>query len=170
MIRVRVVFPLIVLALAGCATMPAGGCDPSNPNVSLVHKIQCESSGGYRQAIDQREQRVIASEEENAMFRESLAALQAQRAAFGKSVQEQQKARERVVASTRRLLDQINAKGVDDQRLKVQLSLAEKDLAAMQAQPISPNASSADIAERQRKVQELEQMVKRLRDSVLQGF
>lgn len=165
--RLRVVSPVALLVLSGCAALPPGACDPSNRDVSMIHKVQCETSGGYRQTVDQSEQNLASAQEENALFRQSLEALEAQRASFGKSVQAQQKARDAVVASTRKLLDQIKAKGASNDKLKVQLNLAEKDLAALQAQPINATTSREEIAAKQRKVQELEQMVKRLRANVL---
>ncbi|SAI39069.1 lipoprotein [Bordetella ansorpii] len=165
--RLRVLLPLALLGLGGCAALPPGACDPSNRDVSLIHKMQCDGSGGYRQTVDQSENGLIAAREENALFRQSLEALEAQRASLGQSVQAQQKARDAVVATTRKLLDQVKAKGVTNDRMKVRLSMAEKDLTALQAQPPKANASSAEIADRQRKVQDLEQTVKSLREHVL---
>ncbi|WP_454691463.1 hypothetical protein [Achromobacter aloeverae] len=161
--------PMVMLGLAGCGAMPPGACDPNDADVSLIHKMQCDGSGGYRQTIDDKEAHLTAAREENAMFRASLDALEAQRASFGASLAAQQKARDDVVATTRRLLDQVRQKSGANAKVKLQLQLAEKDLAALQAQPIKDGASSAEIAARQRKVQELDQMVKRLRASVLQG-
>lgn len=167
---VRLFLPMTLLALAGCASLPPGACDPSNRDVSLVHKMRCDAGGGYRQVVDQKEAGLIAAQEENRLFKESLDALETQRASFGKSVREQQQARDRVVASTRALLDQVRGKAGDNQRLKTQLTLAENDLDALQTQPIEANAGAADTAERQRQVQELEQTVERLRNSVLMGM
>lgn len=159
--------PLLMLGLAGCASLPPGACDPANRDVSVIRKMQCDGSGSYRQTVDQKEARLSAAQEENALFRLSLEALEAQRASLGQSVQEQQKARDAAVASTRQLLDQVRQRAGANDKLKLQLRLAEKDLAALQAQPIK--AGDADIAARQRQVQDLEQMVKRLRASVLQA-
>ena len=167
---IRAFLPLAVLALTGCASLPPGACDPSNSEVSLIHKMRCDTGGGYREVINQKEAGLIAAKEENELFKASLEALEAQRASFGKSVREQQQARDKVVASTRVLLNQVRAKGANNQRLKTQLSLAENDLEALQSQPIEANAGTADLAERQRQVQDLERTVERLRDSVLLGM
>ena len=159
---------LAALSLSGCA-LPPGSCDPTDSDVSIIHKLQCDVSGGYRQTVDDKEANLVAAKKENELFRESLEALEQQRAALDKSVQEQRKARDAVVSSTRKLLDQLREKGNLSDRMKVQLSLAEKNLAELQKQPPKANASSAEIESRERKVQELEQMVKRLRSSVLQS-
>lgn len=165
--RPVIALPIATLMLASCATLPPGACDPRNQDVSIIHKMQCDGSGGYRQTVDQKEGDLLRAQEENALFRQSLQALEEQRASFSKSVHEQQKARDKVVATTRKLLDQIKSKGITDQKIRTQLDLAEKDLQALQAQPAGARANDTEVAAKQRKVQELEQMVKRLRTSLL---
>ncbi len=165
----RYLLVLMLAALGGCGSLPPGACDPNAADVSIFRKRQCDASGGYRDSVDRKEARLSAAQEENALFRESLAALEAQQASYKLPLQAQQQARDQVVSSTRRLLDQVKQKGSTDKKLQAQLKLAEKDLAELQAQPITASAGNAEIAARQRKAQELEQMVKRLRASVLQA-
>ncbi|MDX3983622.1 hypothetical protein YH64_008005 [Achromobacter sp. LC458] len=167
--NLRLLFPLMLMGLAGCAALPPGACDPNDRDVSIIQKMQCDGSGGYRKTVDDKEARLTSAQAENAMFRDSLSALEAQRASIGQSVKEQERARDNVVATTRKLLDRVRQQSGSNARLNVQLQLAEKDLAALQAQPIAHDDSSQEIAARQRKVQELEQMVKRVRTSVLQA-
>ncbi|WP_252317453.1 MULTISPECIES: hypothetical protein [Symbiopectobacterium] len=66
---------LASMLLAGCATTPQD-CDLHAQDPSFITKLNCATSGGYRQKIDQQEQQVLRSQKENELAKQELASTQ----------------------------------------------------------------------------------------------
>lgn len=153
------------LTLSACTTVP-GECDPSNSDVSIVTKMRCDGSGGYRKVIDDREVDLVQAREENAMFRQIFDDIQAQRVAGSKTLAEQKSRQAAVVASTQKLLTQLKSKPSKSAELGKQLAKAESDLNALQAQPPRANAGDKEKEAKQAQLQALQQTVLRLQTSL----
>ena len=60
---------LAALVLTGCTTSPQD-CDLHAQDPSFITKLSCATSGGYRQQVDQKEQKVRLSQYQNESARQ----------------------------------------------------------------------------------------------------
>lgn len=154
--------------LAGCATAP-GSCDPRDRDAGFLTKINCDASGGYRQTIDQREQNIAKSLEENAQFQAVLEAIEQQRMSLQRDLAQRQRTQSEVVASTQNLLNQLKAKNSSNAAIQNQVRAAQRDLDALKATPPAPAANAQEIAQKQAQLQDLQQRTLRLQQSLGYG-
>lgn len=161
---------IAAVGLAGCATT-AQQCNPHDREASLITKLSCDSSGGYRQVIDQREQDVVLAQQENAQFQALFESIEQQRLSLRQDLTQQQQAHAKMVTTTQNLLNQLASKQGNDAKLKSQLSAAQRDLNVLKAAP--PTTSSAsnpqDLADKQAQLQSLQQTALRLQKSLGYG-
>lgn len=161
---------LATIGLAGCATT-AQQCNPHDRQASLITKLSCDSSGSYRQVLDQREQDVVTAQQENAQFQALFEAIEQQRLALRQDLTKQQQAHAKMVNTTQHLLDQLGSKQGNNTKLQNQLRAAQRDLNALKAAPPTPASVSnpQEVAAKQAQLQSLQQTALRLQDSLGYG-
>ncbi|MDR5900288.1 hypothetical protein QC823_15055 [Halomonas vilamensis] len=156
---------LIVLGtltlLAGCATTPEA-CDPYNRDASLVTKFSCDTGGGYRARIDAGEQQVQLDQEDNALFRKIERQIMEQQRATRNELRVTNAQHYALEQSVRALVARLQNHTQEQLGLQHQLNELERQ---MNATPKSSD-NAETLAERQARLEVLQQQVSRLQQSL----
>lgn len=159
---VRLTLALGGLALlSGCATTPEA-CDPYNRDASLVAKFSCDAGGGYRARIDAGEQQVQLDQEENDLFREIQRQIDEQQRDTRNELRLTNQQQYELERNIEQLLARLQHRSQEQLGLQHQLNDLEREL---QASP-DPATESETLAERQARLEALQQQVTRLQQSL----
>lgn len=148
--------------LAGCATTPEA-CDPYNRDVSLLAKLSCDASGGYRARIDAGEQQVQLDQEENELFRKIQRQIDEQQRATRNKLRLTNQQQYELERDIEQLLARLQHRSQEQLGLQHQLNELEDELQASQA---SSGQEDETLAERQARLEALQQQVTRLQQSL----
>ncbi|MCU7986836.1 hypothetical protein [Shewanella sp. SW24] len=160
--KLRAVYLSSLLVLSGCATTPAD-CDPANRSASLLTKMSCDSSGGYRQKIDNQEQQLKQNQELNTLSHQILAAMESRKQRSNITLAQEQADQQALKTSLSQLVAQLKLKGGIQTSLQQQITeLAE---AEQRFTPFS-NDNAAQVAARRKEAAILEVKVKELNKSL----
>lgn len=144
------------LLLSGCATSPQE-CDLHAQDPSFLTKLSCTTSGGYRQRVNEQEQQVLRTQQENELAKQELANTQRRQQASSQQLVTEQAKLSAVQSDLARTLKQLNSR-----KLKNKQSLQEvKHLQSLQQQ-LQRASSDSEIAAIQRKVDEAKKKVEAL--------
>ena len=157
--KFRAVYLSSLLVLTGCATTPAD-CDPSNRSASLLTKMSCDSSGGYRQKVNDQEQR---NQELNALSHQILTDMESRKLRSNTTLAQEQADQQALKASLSQLVAQLKVKGGNQVGLQQQISALSQ--AEQQFTP-SSNDNAAQVAARREEAALLEAKVKELNQSL----
>lgn len=150
------------LLVAGCATT-AEQCDPSNTNVSLLGKIQCDAGGGYADSVRQSEQALIDARAENQHFQEIYEQIAAQQRDTRASLEVQKKRNQQLNQSLSSLLSQVKTKHGNKTSVQQQIATVETQLNNTQT---IPSSSTEDLSAKQAELQQLQRQLQRLQLSL----
>jgi len=153
------------MVLASCAT-PQGGCDATDQDVSLLTKMSCDHSGGYRAQITTREQELLDARTENAAFHQVYEDIKAEQAAVSLSLAEQERSYAALQNSTDMLLKQLKVRYADRADVQKQIVSLQADL--RKNRTITTSSSSILLKQREKERAELLRKVQRLQLSL--GF
>ena len=148
--------------LGGCATTPEA-CDPYNRDASLVAKLSCDAGGGYRARIDAGEQQVQLDQEENALFREIQRQSDEQQRATRNELRVSNQQHYELERNIEQLLARLQQRTHEQLGLQHQLNDLEHQLAADHGPAASEDET---LAERQARLEALQQQVTRLQQSL----
>lgn len=147
---------ITLLLLSGCATSPQE-CDLHAQDPSFLTKLSCTTSGGYRQRVNEQEQQVLHTQQENELAKQELANTQGRQQASSQQLVTEQAKLSAVQSDLARTLKQLNSR-----KLKNKQSLQEvKHLQSLQQQ-LQRASSDSEIAAIQRKVDEAKKKVEAL--------
>lgn len=150
---------LASIVLTGCATSPQD-CDLHAQDPSFITKLNCATSGGYRQQVDQKEQQVRLSQYKNESAKQQQAYTQDRQQNVNQQVADE-KARLNAVRSD---LSQTLAKLKSSKITSAQRQQEIKKLQELQRQ--SQRASSAsEIAEIEKKVADAKRKISILEEA-----
>ncbi|GAA0579272.1 hypothetical protein ACFQH5_14635 [Halomonas salifodinae] len=151
--------------LAGCATTPEA-CDPYQRDASLLTKLSCDAGGGYRARIDAGERQVELDREENALFREIHRQIAEQQRATRNELRVTNRQHHELERNVQVLVTRLQRRSQEQLGLRHQLNELERQLTETPA----PSASEADaLAEREARLEALQQQVSRLQQSLGYG-
>ena len=156
--KFRAVYLSCLLVLTGCATTPAD-CDPSNRSASLLTKMSCDSSGGYRQKVNDQEQQLQRNQELNALSHQILTDMESRKLRSNTTLAQEQALK----ASLSQLVAQLKVKGGNQVGLQQQITALTQ--AEQQFTP-SSNDNAAQVAARREEAALLEAKVKELNQSL----
>ena len=160
--KFRAVYLSSLLVLTGCATTPAD-CDPSNRSASLLTKMSCDSSGGYRQKVNDQEQQLQRNQELNALSHQILTDMENRKQRSNTTLAQEQADQQALKASLGQLVSQLKLKVSNQAGLQQQIT--ELEQAEQQFTP-SSNDNAAQVAARQKEAAILEAKVKELNQSL----
>lgn len=156
--------PIILAAgslaiLSGCATT-SDACDPSQA-ASLITKLSCDAGGGYRARLDAGEDQVQLDQEENALFREIQRQIMEQQRATRNKLRVTNQQQYELERTLEKLLARLQSRTQDQLGLQHQLNEVEQQLGT------SPqHADDETLAERQTRLNALQEQVNRLQQSL----
>ncbi|KJZ36455.1 hypothetical protein LOY55_29645 [Pseudomonas sp. B21-040] len=153
-----------VLALSGCATKP-GECDSTNRDSSMLTKMNCDYSGGYSDQVKQKELALSESRQQNAMFHQVYADIQAQQLSTKADLASQQKSQAALNQSLSQLLSSLKARRGNESSVQKQIASIEQQLKASQAAPTT-KATPASLAAKQEQLKALQKKVNQLQFSL----
>lgn len=158
--------PLILAAsglaiLGGCATTPEA-CDPSQ-EASLITKLSCDAGGGYRARLDAGEDQVQLDQEENALFRDIQQQIMEQQRATRNELRVTNQQQYELERTIEQLLVRLQSRTQDQLGLQHQLNEVEQQ---MQVGTSPQNADGETFAERQARLNALQEQVNRLQQSL----
>ncbi|MCH4812626.1 hypothetical protein [Vreelandella neptunia] len=148
--------------LSGCATTPAA-CDPSNRDASLVAKFSCDVGGSYRERLDTNEQQVRLDQEENALFRDIQQQIMEQQRATRNELRVTNQQQYELERTVEQLVARLQNRTQDQLGLQHQLNEVEQQ---MQVGSSLQSAESETFAERQARLNILQEQVDRLQQSL----
>ena len=160
--KFRAVYLSSLLVLTGCATTPAD-CDPANRSASLLTKMSCDSSGGYRQKVNDQEQQLQRNQELNALSHQILTDMENRKKRSNTTLAQEQADQQALKASLSQLVSQLKLKVSNQAGLQQQIT--ELEQAEQQFTP-SSNDNAAQVAARQKEAAILEAKVKELNQSL----
>lgn len=160
--KFRAVYLSSLLVLTGCATTSAD-CDPSNRSASLFTKMSCDSSGGYRQKVNDQEQQLQRNQELNALSHQILTDMESRKLRSNTTLAQEQADQQALKASLSQLVAQLKVKGGNQVGLQQQISALSQ--AEQQFTP-SSNDNAAQVAARREEAALLEAKVKELNQSL----
>ena len=160
--KFRAVYLSSLLVLTGCATTPAD-CDPANRSASLLTKMSCDSSGGYRQKVNDQEQQLQRNQELNALSHQILTDMESRKLRSNTTLAQEQADQQALKASLSQLVAQLKVKGGNQVGLQQQITALTQ--AEQQFTP-SSNDNAAQVAARQKEAAILEAKVKELNQSL----
>ncbi|WP_341666990.1 hypothetical protein [Alcaligenes sp. SDU_A2] len=149
--------------LAGCATTMSQ-CDPSDKDSGFLTKLSCDTSGAYRQHIDQREQMLLSSQEANALFHQVYRDILAQQSQTKASLAQQRRKQVELNRSMGQLIRSLQASKGQEAGVQAKLSALDKDLKDINK--ASEDNSPAMLAQKQQRLQQLQQKVSALQSSL----
>lgn len=147
--------------LSGCATTPKT-CDPSQ-EASLIAKLSCDAGGGYRARLDAGEDQVHLDQEENALFRDIQRQIMEQQRATRNELRVTNQQQYELERSIEQLVAQLQSRTQDQLGLQHQLNEVEQQ---MQTGTSSQSAEAETFAERQARLNVLQEQVDRLQQSL----
>lgn len=151
--------------LAGCATTPEA-CDPYQRDASLLTKLSCDAGGGYRARIDAGERQVELDREENALFREIHRQIAEQQRATRNALRVTNRQHHELERNVQALVTRLQRRSQEQLGLRHQLNELEHQLTETPA----PSGGEADVlAEREERLEALQQQVDRLQQSLGYG-
>lgn len=158
--------PLILAAsglaiLGGCATTP-DACDPSQA-ASLITKLSCDAGGGYRARLDAGEDQVQLDQEENALFRDIQQQIMEQQRATRNELRVTNQQQYELERTIEQLLVRLQSRTQDQLGLQHQLNEVEQQ---MQVGTSPQNTDDETFAERQARLNALQEQVNRLQQSL----
>ncbi|GEN26482.1 hypothetical protein HVA01_01280 [Halovibrio variabilis] len=158
--------PLILAAsslaiLSGCATTPAA-CDPSQA-ASLIAKLSCDAGGGYRARLDAGEDQVHLDQEENALFRDIQHQIMEQQRATRNELRVTNQQQYELERTIEQLLVRLQSRTQDQLGLQHQLNEVAQQ---MQTGTSPQRADGETFAERQTRLNALQEQVNRLQQSL----
>lgn len=158
--------PLILAAsglaiLGGCATTP-DACDPSQ-EASLITKLSCDAGGGYRARLDAGEDQVQLDQEENALFRDIQQQIMEQQRATRNELRVTNQQQYELERTIEQLLVRLQSRTQDQLGLQHQLNEVEQQ---MQVGTSPQNTDDETFAERQARLNALQEQVNRLQQSL----
>ena len=159
--KFRAVYLSSLLVLTGCATTPAD-CDPSNRSASLLTKMSCDSSGGYRQKVNDQEQQLQRNQELNALSHQILTDMESRKLRSNTTLAQEQADQQALKASLSQLVAQLKVKGGNQVGLQQITALTQ---AEQQFTP-SSNDNAAQVVARREEAALLEAKVKELNQSL----
>lgn len=155
---------LAMAALSGCASAPSG-CDSSNRDASLLAKMNCDYSGGYRSQVLQKEQELRAARAENELFHQVYQDIQAQQAASRQGLREQERQQAALDQSLGRLLAQLKKRHAAKSQVQQQIGQLEQELQGARS-PSPAGSGPQQLNAKQQELQALQQKVNRLQFSL----
>ncbi len=156
--------PLVAsLLLAGCATTMSQ-CDPSDKDSGFLTKLSCDTSGAYRQHVDQREQALLSSQEANALFHQVYRDIVAQQNQTKASLAQQRRRQVELNRSMGQLIRSLQASKGKEAGMQAQLAALDKDLKDINN--ASESSSPAMIVQKQQRLQQLQKKVSDLQASL----
>lgn len=148
--------------LTGCATSYEA-CDPYNRDASLITKLSCDASGGYRAHIDAGEQQVELDRQENALFRKIHRQISEQQRATRNELRVTNQEQYELERDIEELVARLGRRSQEHQGLQHQLDDLERQMSAEPA----PSASDEEtLSERHARLEALQQQVDRLQQSL----
>ncbi|BEE16380.1 lipoprotein [Aeromonas enteropelogenes] len=160
--KFRAVYLSSLLVLTGCATTPAD-CDPANRSASLLTKMSCDSSGAYRQKVNDQEQQLQRNQELNALSHQILIDMESRKQHSNTTLAQEQADQQALKASLSQLVAQLKVKGGKQAGLQRQINALAK--AEQQFTP-SSNDNAAQVAAKREEAAQLEAKVKELNQSL----
>lgn len=154
------------LLLAGCATTTSQ-CDPSDADAGFFTKISCDTSGAYRQHIDEREQSLLSSQQANALFHQVYKDIQAQQVQTKASLAQQRQAQTELNRSMGQLIRSLQTSKGKEAGLQNKLKDLDKDLKDINR--ATEDGSPAAVAQKQQQLQSLQKKVNLLQSSLGYG-
>lgn len=149
---------LASMLLVGCATTPQD-CDLHAQDPSFITKLNCSASGGYRQKIDQQEQQVLHSQQENELAKKELASTQGKQKSSNQLLASEQAKltalRSDLTQTLNRLKSSKTKNKDSQQQIKRLQELQQQSLHASSESEIA--AIERKVAEAKKKVDALEQ-------------
>lgn len=144
---------LASLLLAGCATTPQD-CDLHAQDPSFLTKLNCATSGGYKQKVNEQEQQVLRSQRENELAKQDLANTQNRQQATSQQLADEQAKLAALRSDLTHTLNQLKSKKIKSKEGQQEI----KNLQELQRQ--SQHASSdTEIAAIEQKVVEAKKKV-----------
>lgn len=158
--------PLILAAsglaiLGGCATTPEA-CNPSQ-EASLITKLSCDAGGGYRARLDAGEDQVQLDQKENALFRDIQQQIMEQQRATRNELRVTNQQQYELERTIEQLLVRLQSRTQDQLGLQHQLNEVEQQ---MQVGTSPQNTDDETFAERQARLNALQEQVNRLQQSL----
>ncbi|MBT2786400.1 MULTISPECIES: hypothetical protein [unclassified Halomonas] len=147
--------------LSGCATTPEA-CDPSQ-EASLLAKLSCDAGGGYRARIDAGEEQVYQDQEENALFRDIQRQIMEQQRATRNELRVTNQQQYELERTMEQLVARLQNRTQEQLGLQHQLSEVEQQV---QAGSSSQEADTETFAEREERLNALQEQVNRLQQSL----
>lgn len=147
--------------LSGCATTPEA-CDPSQ-EASLITKLSCDAGGGYRARLDAGEDQVHLDQEENALFRDLQRQIMEQQRATRNELRVTNQQQYELERTIEKLAAQLQDRTQEQLGLQHQLNEMEQQ---MQAGSSPQDAEAETFAERQARLNALQEQVNRLQQSL----
>ncbi|MGL5307514.1 hypothetical protein AB5G97_01245 [Aeromonas veronii] len=160
--KFRAVYLSSLLVLTGCATTPAD-CDPANRSASLLTKMSCDSSGAYRQKVNDQEQQLQRNQELNALSHQILIDMESRKQHSNTTLAQEQADQQALKASLSQLVAQLKVKGGKQAGLQRQINALAK--AEQQFTPSSSD-NAAQVAAKREEAAQLEAKVKELNQSL----
>lgn len=149
------------MTVLGCATAP-GQCDVNNSDVSLIGKAMCDKQ--YAQQEKDARLNLQKAKEENAAFHAALEALEVEKAAVGKGLQDRQQAHDKAQAALKAALQKVKARQGHKADVQQQIAQLEQQLQAQSQLPTSN--SQAILKQREKERDELRRKVNELQLSL----
>ncbi|MCU1795229.1 hypothetical protein CUU52_19855 [Pectobacterium polaris] len=149
---------LSALLLTGCATSPQD-CDLHAQDPSFITKLNCATSGGYRQKVDEQERQVRQNQRDNKIAQQDLADTKKREHASSQKLADEQTRLTAVKSDLAQTLKKLQSSKENNKQRQQEI----KQLQALQHQ--AQQASSASeiatiekkIAEAKKRVEALEQ-------------
>lgn len=150
--------------LSGCAITPSS-CDPSNHDVSLLDKMNCDYSGGYSAQVRQKEQELLDARTENALFHQVYQDIQAQQTTSRQDLLTQEHQQAALNQSLGQLLKQLKGRNAHQGQIQQQITSLEQELHRTQTKPAA-SADPQQLAVKQQQLLSLQQKVNQLQFSL----
>jgi hypothetical protein len=144
--------------LAGCATTPQD-CDLHAQDPSFITKLNCATSGGYRQKVDEKEQQVLQNQRENKLAKQDLANTQSRELASSQQLENEQAKLTAVRSDLAQTLNRLQSSKVQNKQRQQEI----RKLQELQQQSQKANSDSEiaviekKIADAKKRIQALEQ-------------
>jgi chromosome segregation ATPase len=146
------------ILLAGCATTPQD-CDLNAQDPGFLTKLNCATSGGYRQKIDAQEQQILQSQRDNNIAKQNLEITQKREQTTNQQLSDEQARLAALRSDLAQTLKRLQSGKVKNKQSQQEI----KQLQALQQQSLhatSPSELAAiekKVAEAKHKVEALEQ-------------
>ena len=159
--NLKIVF-LSACFLTGCATT-ATECDPSDADASLLTKLSCDTSGGYRKNITANEQQLQRNQEIKRLAHQILTDIETRKQKSDQTLSQEKADLQSLKDSVGLLVGKLKSTGGNQARLQQQID----ELAAAE-QSFKPSAtdSAAQVEAKKKEAAALEAKVKQLSESL----